>query len=164
MEIIAKANFIRISPKKVRLVTKPISKMTPQRALAVLALSKKKAAVVVSKLIESALANAKNNFGLNESELVFKRIEVGSGPTLKRWRAAARGRAHKILKRTTNLTVALEKKEVEKATELDSKISQQVSKAKPDKSDIRGGESFNAERTRRKVNNKTDKEKSKNGS
>lgn len=133
MEVVAKARLVRISPKKVRLVTKPITKMTPDKALKVLKLSKKKAAVIVSKLIKSALSNAQHNFGLETDKLIFKRIEVGPGPILKRWRAGARGRVKPILKRTSNLTVVLEGSELKKATELEAKISNLTdTKAKPE--------------------------------
>ncbi len=129
MEIVAKARSVRISPTKVRMVTKPVTKMKPRSALEALKLSQKKAAGVVSKVILSALANAKNNFGLNEADLIFKKIEVGPGPIMKRWRPDARGRAHPILKRTANITVVLESKSVPKAHQLEAALSREVAKA-----------------------------------
>lgn len=124
MEIIARSKFLRISPKKIRLVAKPITKMTPKKALLALKFSDKSVAYPLSKLINSAIANAKNNFGLSESDLTFQSIQVGPGPIYKRVRAAARGRAHPVYKRTANIAVILQGEAVKKATGLEKKIAQ----------------------------------------
>ena len=108
MEIKAEAKYIRISPRKARLVVKAIRGLTPQKALDYLKFVNKRAAEPLSKIIQSAIANAKNNFGLKPEKLKFKKIQVGEGPTLKRWRAISRGRAHPIMKRTSHIKIILE--------------------------------------------------------
>lgn len=108
MEVKAEAKYIRISPRKVRLVVDAIKGLSPQRALEHLRFIKKRAAQPLMKVIKSAMANAKKNFGLKVEDLKFKEIQVGEGPTLKRWRAVSRGRAHPIMKRTSHIKVVLE--------------------------------------------------------
>lgn len=136
MEIVAKARFVRMSPKKIMLVARPISKMVPSKALAVLKFSNKAGAEILSKLITSAIANAKHNFGLAESGLNFKKIEVGPGPIYKRWRAAARGRSHPIHKRTANITVILQGEQVKKAKDLEDKIVKSLQKPEENTSEV----------------------------
>ena len=108
MQITATAKYIRISPQKVRLVVDQIQKMTPPHALDVLDHVTKSSAKPLKKVIASAVANAKNNFGLDEQTLKFKSLLVGIGPVSKRYQPVARGRAHSILKRTSHITVILE--------------------------------------------------------
>ena len=108
MEIKAEAKHIRISPRKVRLVAKAIKKLTAQQAIETLKFINKRAAEPLNKLIRSAIANAKNNFGLKPESLKIKEVQVGEGPTLKRWRAVSRGRAHPIMKRTSHIKITLE--------------------------------------------------------
>jgi len=110
MEVKAEAKYIRMSPRKVRLVVRAIKELTAQQAVETLKFVNKRAAKPLSKLIQSAIANAKNNFGLKPETLRFKKIQVGEGPTLKRWRAVSRGRAHPIMKRTSHIKVILEGK------------------------------------------------------
>lgn len=110
MDIKAEAKHIRISPRKVRLVTRAIRGLSPQKALEYLKFINKRAARPLSKVIASAMSNAKNNFGLKQETLRFKKIQVNEGPTLKRWRAISRGRAHQILKRTCHIKVVLQSK------------------------------------------------------
>ena len=80
MQIAATAKYVRISPEKVRLVVGQIKKMPPASAIKVLNFVPKKAASILKKVIASAIANAKNNYGLREDSLVFKEIQVGKGP------------------------------------------------------------------------------------
>lgn len=108
MEVKAEAKYIRISPRKVRLVVDAIRRLSPQKALEYLGFVNKRAAKPISKVIQSAIANAKNNFALKPEDLRFKEIQVNEGPTLKRWRAISRGRAHPIMKRTSHIKVVLE--------------------------------------------------------
>lgn len=108
MEVKAEAKYIRISPRKVRLVVDAIKGLTPQKAVSYLKFVNKRAAAPLSKLIKSAIANAQNNFSLKPEDLKFKEIQVGEGPTLKRWQAVSRGRAHPIMKRTSHIKVVLE--------------------------------------------------------
>jgi large subunit ribosomal protein L22 len=107
-EVKAEARFIRISPRKVRLVVDSIKDLGPKEALDNLEFINKRAAKPLSKLIKSAMANAKKNYGLKEDSLRFKEIQVGKGPTFKRWRAISRGRTHQIMKRTSRIKVVLE--------------------------------------------------------
>jgi len=98
----------RQSPRKVRLVANLIRGKKVETALAELHFLDKKASSVVKKLIESAVANAKHNFDKEKKDLVVKEIRVDEGPTLKRWRAGARGRAFPMKKRTSRVLVSLD--------------------------------------------------------
>ena len=129
MQVTATARNVRLSPEKVRLVVAQIKKMKPQSAVTILDHVHKSSSPVLKKVIKSALANAKNNFNLDERTLSFKEILVGKGPVSKRYRAVARGRAHAILKRTSHIKVVLEG---EKSKEV-SKVSQ----VSEDKSNIK---------------------------
>ncbi len=87
-----------------------VKKMTPQKAIQILTFVNKSSSPVLKKLIASALANAKNNYGIDEKDLIFKEILVGNGPMFKRYQPVSRGRAHHILKRTRNIKIVLESK------------------------------------------------------
>lgn len=108
MEITATAKNVRISPQKLRLVVDQIKDLPPQKAIEVLNLTPKRASSPLAKVIQSAIANATNNFGVSPSSLTLKSILVGKGPVLKRYQPVARGRAHPILKRTSHIKVVLE--------------------------------------------------------
>ncbi len=108
MEINAVAKNIRISPRKVRLVSGSLKGMVAKKALEYLRFANKSSALPLSKVIKSALSNATNNFKLEEDKLKIKDIAVEEGPTLKRFRARSRGMAHSILKRTSHIKVVLE--------------------------------------------------------
>jgi large subunit ribosomal protein L22 len=121
MEVKAKARYIRMSPRKVRLVVDLIRGLNVQDAKAQLSFSKKAAAEPVLKLLNSAIANATNNFNMNANDLYVKTIMVDGGPILKRWRPRAFGRAGAIRKRTSHINIALasraeQKKETAKAS------------------------------------------------
>jgi large subunit ribosomal protein L22 len=107
MEVIAKARFVRMSPRKVRLVADLVRGLDVDRAEAQLSFVRKAAARPILKVIRSAAANAEHNFKLEAHDLYVKTITVDGGPTLKRWRARAFGRAAGIKKRTSHITVAL---------------------------------------------------------
>ncbi|MDO8487283.1 MAG: 50S ribosomal protein L22 [Candidatus Curtissbacteria bacterium] len=110
MIIEASVKNIRISAEKVKLVVDQIKKMPPQKAIQILNFVNKSSSPVLKKVIASALANAKNNHGISEGDLIFKEILVGNGPMFKRFRPVSRGRAHHILKRTSNIKIVLESK------------------------------------------------------
>jgi len=113
-EVKAKLNFLRQSPRKVRLVADLVRGKKAVQAVEILSVLTKKAATPIRKLIESAIANAKNNFKLEEEGLIIGQIMVDDGPTLKRWMPRARGRATTIRKRTSHIVVVLTtKQEVE---------------------------------------------------
>src|SRR5207248_1019090 len=97
----------RISPFKVREVTREIQGLPVSAALDVLAFTPKKAAFLIGKTLKSAVANAENNANLKVDGLVVKEAVVGEGPTLKRIMARARGSASGILKRTSHIRIVL---------------------------------------------------------
>lgn len=105
MESVAKLRFAHISPQKARLVADEVRGMPVERALELLEFSTKKAAHIVRKVLESAVANAEHNEGADIDELKVSVIMVDEGPTMKRMKPRARGRADRILKRTSHLTV-----------------------------------------------------------
>ena len=110
MLIKAEQKYIRMSPRKVKLVTQAIKHLSPKEALDHLKFLNKRAAVPVAKTIKQAIANAVNNKGLKEEELKFSNIDVLKGATYKRWRSVSRGRAHSIFKRTSHIVVKLKVK------------------------------------------------------
>jgi ribosomal protein L22 len=103
----AKARYLRTSPRKVRLVADQVRGLPIDDARALLRFSPKGAARDVGKLLDSAAANAENNHELVAEDLRVAEIHVDAGPTLRRWRARARGRATRIDRRTSHLSVAL---------------------------------------------------------
>ena len=108
MEVKAFARYIRMSPRKVKLVIDLIRGKRVTEAQTILAFTVKGAVVPVLKLLNSAIANAKHNFKLEESNLVVKKITADQGPSLKRFRPRAFGRAAGIKKRTTHITLILD--------------------------------------------------------
>ena len=108
MATIAKLRHARISPQKVRLVAAQIRGLPVEQAINLLTFSNKKAATIVRKVLESAIANAENNDGADVDELRVAEIKVDAGPTCKRFRARARGRASSIIKRTSHVSVTVE--------------------------------------------------------
>jgi large subunit ribosomal protein L22 len=109
----ATAKFIRISPRKVRLVADQVRGKHIDDARALLAFSPRSAALEVSKVIESAAANAEANHDLIGDEMIVREIRVDEGPTIKRFRPRAMGRATPINKRTCHISVALVPEEEE---------------------------------------------------
>ena len=107
MQATAKLGQARISAQKARLVADQVRGLPVERALEVLNFSQKKAAHLVRKVLESAIANAEHNEGADVDELKISEICVNEGPTLKRWRARAKGRANQILKRTSHIQVTV---------------------------------------------------------
>jgi large subunit ribosomal protein L22 len=105
MEALAKLNGARISPQKCRLVADQIRGLKVGRAIETLSFHKKKAAKIVKKVLESAIANAEHNEGADIDELRVSAIFVDEGPVLKRFMPRAKGRANQILKRTSHITV-----------------------------------------------------------
>jgi ribosomal protein L22 len=103
----AQAKWVRMSARKGRVVAEHIRGRSVPEARAVLAFTQRAAAREIEKVLSSAVANAEANSGLNGDELVVYTIVVDEGPTLKRWRARARGRVARIKKRTCHITVQL---------------------------------------------------------
>src|SRR3954463_14897826 len=107
MEIRSTYRYARISPFKVREVTREIQGLPVSAALDLLAVTPKKAAFLIGKTLKSAIANAENNANLKPDGLVVKEATVGEGPTFKRIMARARGSASQILKRTSHIRIVL---------------------------------------------------------
>src|SRR4030067_3384361 len=112
----AVARYVRISPSKARQVADLIRGKGLEQARYITAFSPKEAARLIGKVLESAVANAENNEGLNADNLMVANCYVDEGPTLKRWRPRAPGRATRLRKRTRHITVVLAEREVIDAT------------------------------------------------
>jgi len=110
MEVAAQLRFARISPQKCRLVADQIRGLPVDKALNILAFSPKKGAEMLKKVLESAIANAEHNDGADVDELRVTRVFVDQGPTMKRIMPRAKGRANRILKRTSHITVTVGEK------------------------------------------------------
>ena len=113
MEAKAIGRYVRISPQKLRLVCDQIRGKGVEEALSVLAFTPKKGAKIVAKVLRSGIANAENNKSLDVDSLIVKTIEVGPGPTLKRFLPRAQGRATPLAKRTSHITIILDEKEAD---------------------------------------------------
>ncbi len=105
METAARLKFARISPQKCRLVADQVRGLSVEKALDVLKFSPKKAARIVGKVLESAIANAEHNEGADIDELSVTQIYIDEGPIMKRIRPRAKGRANRIMKRTSHITL-----------------------------------------------------------
>jgi large subunit ribosomal protein L22 len=115
--------YLRIAPRKVRLVADLIRGKKVDEALEILDFTVKKPAIPVKKLLLSALANAKHNFKKDEKSLYIKRITVDEGPKLKRWMPRSRGRAYEIQKKTSHVTIELG--EIEERVKSEARNSKQ---------------------------------------
>ncbi|REE98127.1 50S ribosomal protein L22 [Thermomonospora umbrina] len=111
MEARAQARFIRVTPRKARRVVDLIRGLPAAEAQAVLRFAPQAASEPVGKVLASAIANAEHNFKLDTDTLVVSRAWVDEGPTLKRFRPRAQGRAYRINKRTSHITVIVEARE-----------------------------------------------------
>ena len=118
MAVTCKLNYLRISPRKVRLIADTIRRKKVEEAQSVLSFMVKKGAGPLLKLLNSAIASAKNDFKLDSSNLYISKITVDEGPKYKRWRARSRGMASPIQKKTSCITIVLDEiikgKKVEK--------------------------------------------------
>ncbi|MDJ0498372.1 MAG: 50S ribosomal protein L22 [Acidimicrobiia bacterium] len=107
MKVRAQAKYVRQSPYKVRLVLDLVRGMPVEDARATLDFTNRRAAPTIKKVLESAVANAEHNFALDADELFISEAYADEGPTLKRWRPRARGRATRIRKRTSHITIVV---------------------------------------------------------
>lgn len=107
MEVSAKLKFVRLSPQKARLIADQIRGLPVERAVELLEFSNRKAAGIIKKVLESAIANAEHNEGADIDELKIRTVCIDQGPTYRRWRARARGRANQILKPTSHITLTV---------------------------------------------------------
>ena len=106
-EATASLSNLRITPRKTKLVADFVKGLAVEEAISRLTLLNKSSSLPIKKLIQSALANAKNNFKLNAKDLIVKNVIIGQGRTLKRFKPAAFGTGHALLKRSSNITVTL---------------------------------------------------------
>jgi large subunit ribosomal protein L22 len=107
MQTFAKLRHARLSAQKGRLVADQVRGKRVEEALSILQFSDKKGAAIIKKVLESAIANAENNEGADIDELRIKAITVDEGPSMKRIRARAKGRAARIIKRTSHVTLTV---------------------------------------------------------
>jgi large subunit ribosomal protein L22 len=104
----ARATYVRVTPMKARRVVDLIRNLPAQQALSVLEFAPQAASDPVRKVLASAIANAEHNFSLDPQSLIVSRAYVDEGPTLKRFRPRAQGRAYRINKRTSHITIEVE--------------------------------------------------------
>jgi large subunit ribosomal protein L22 len=110
-EAVAKLNYIRMSPFKIRMVADTIKGRKVQEALAILDHTPRRASLPLKKLLQSAIANASENHDMDADALVVKNVLVDEGITLKRWMPRAMGRATPIRKRTAKITIVVSEEE-----------------------------------------------------
>ena len=107
-EIRAVSKYVRMSPSKIRRVLRQIQVKTYSEALLLLEFMPYASCAPIIKVLRSATANARNNFGLDEKNLVVKSAFADQGPTMKRFRPRAQGRAYRILKQTSHITIVMQ--------------------------------------------------------
>ncbi len=107
MEVRAVSKYLRTSPQKVRMLVGAVKGKPVEKGLDILKFMPQKAAAMVEKTVRSAVANANQNPDIDVDSLIIRNVIADQGPTLKRFRARARGRGARILKRTTHITVIL---------------------------------------------------------
>ena len=110
MEAKAVAKYVRMSPSKLKPVTDLVRGKNLDEALTILKFTPGKSAELVEKVVQSAAANAENNHDMDVSKLYVAEIYANKGPTMKRWRAGAQGRAGMILKRSSHIGVTLKER------------------------------------------------------
>ncbi len=160
MEVKAKARFIRMSPKKVRLVADLVRGMDVDKAEAQLKFTRKAASRPVLKVIQSARANAEHNFKLTPEALFVKTIMVDGGPVLDRWIPRAFGRATPVRKRTSHITVVLDERTKEGAPkDLKAAVVTGKGQKEEQKKDVKDGKKPAAPKTPGKAEGKKTEEK-----
>jgi large subunit ribosomal protein L22 len=107
MQVEAKLKYARISAQKARLVADQIRGLKVEKALNVLSFSARKGAGIIKKVLESAIANAEHNEGADIDELKVAVVKIDEGPTMKRIRARAKGRANRVMKRTSHISLTV---------------------------------------------------------
>ncbi len=110
MEARAIAKYVRMSPRKVRVVLDLVRGKNVSEAFAILKYTPKDAATVILKVLKSAVANAENNFNLDTNKLYIAEAYANQGPTLKRFKPRAQGRAYSIMKRTSHVTLVVKER------------------------------------------------------
>jgi len=155
MEIKAKLSYLRISPRKVRMATDLVRGLKATDAQNQLRFSVKKGALPVLKLLNSAIANAKHNFGIDVNGLYIEKIVVNTAPMLKRWKARSRGMANPIKKRASHIELILKDagglKKAKKKSVKKGEVSAEIESSE---------KSERTERIERKTSFRPEKEKS----
>ena len=128
MQVKAKLNYLRMSPRKVRLAADLIRGLEATAAENQLKFLPKRAALPMLKLLNSAIANAKHSFGIEKENLYISKITVNTGPILKRWRSRSRGMAVPIKKRTSHIEIVLEERPSFAKTAVSKKGKRKVKK------------------------------------
>jgi len=147
MQVTAKLNYLRIAPRKMRLLVDLIRGEKIEKAMTLLDFSIKRGSEPLKKVLEQAVANAENNFQLEKSSLYISKITIDEGPKLKRWRARARGRAARIEKKTSHISLVLseikerkrkkvKKPSLAKAKKIEEKKTKKVKAFKPKREKI----------------------------
>lgn len=108
MEVTASARFVRLSPQKAGLIAALVRGVPVDRAQVQLSFASQKAAVIIKKVLDSAVANAVHNFQLDARSLRISRVDIGQGPRLRRGKFVSRGRTARIMKPTAHITVGVE--------------------------------------------------------
>ena len=127
MQAKAVAKTVRIAPRKVRLVLDLIRGKEVGEAMSILQLTNKRSSPVVEKLIKSAVANAEHNYDMDVDHLIVSEAFADEGPTLKRFRPRAQGRATKINKRTSHVTIVVaEPASIEEDTAVETEENEKV--------------------------------------
>ncbi len=111
MEAKAIAKYVRVSPRKMRFICDMVRGRSVDEALSILKFTPNKGAKILEKVVKSAAANAENNFDMNKDNLFVSEVYSNQGPTLKRWRPRSKGRAFKILKRTSHIGVVVKERD-----------------------------------------------------
>lgn len=127
------AKNIKISPRKMRLVVDAVKKLQVDQALIKLSITAKRAGIPIKKVIESAIANAVNNFKAERTKLAVREITITEGITYKRFHFAARGRTRPYKKRTSHITVILEDKVTKQIPPVIQKIKELPAKIEKEK-------------------------------
>ena len=108
MEVSATAKYVRMSPRRGRAIAREVAGLGIEEALAMLAFMPNRAAAAITKVVKSAVANAENNYALDRGALHVSTVTIDDGPSLRRFRAKARGRAGLYRKRSGHITVVVE--------------------------------------------------------
>ena len=134
MKVVTKLRYLRIAPRKIRLVVSLIKKKNTKDARTILNFTVKRGARPLLKLLETAMADARNNFQLDPDNLYISKITVDQGPISKRWRPRSRGMANRIQKKTSHITLVLDEitpgKKIKKVKKVEQKIEEKPAFAK----------------------------------
>jgi large subunit ribosomal protein L22 len=135
MEVFAKLKYVRIAPRKVRLLADLVRGKKAIAAQTILKFTNNKSAGVILKLLNQAIASAKNNFKISEDNLRIAEISIDAGPILKRFRPRARGSAYEIQKKTSHINLILTEINKSQKTDL-AEVSQNVAKEEAKKETV----------------------------